>query len=154
MSQSYSSHPALSGADAIATTTADLMLLIGRILLGWIFVRSGYGKLFDIAGYAAGFPPRGLPYFMAYISVPVEFFGGLALIFGLATRYVSVIMMVFMVVATLSSHRYWEFTGPAQRVQEMNFYKNMSMLGGFFFLFVTGAGRLSIDGWLSRKRDG
>jgi putative oxidoreductase len=147
-----SSLPALSHADRLAANTADIALLIGRILLGWIFVRSGYGKLFDIPGVAATFPPRGIPAFMAYISVPVEFFGGLALIFGLATRYVVMVMVVFMLVATFSTHRYWELTdAAARRAQDSNFYKNMAMLGGFFFVFICGAGRLSFDGWL-RKR--
>src|SRR5882757_6010508 len=104
----YSSHPALSYADGVAASTSDVLLLVGRILLGWLFVRSGYGKLFDIGAVAASFPPRGIPAFMAYISVPVEFFGGLALMFGLATRYVVVVMVVFTLVATFSSHRYWE----------------------------------------------
>jgi uncharacterized membrane protein YphA (DoxX/SURF4 family) len=36
-------------------------------------------------------------------------------------------------------------------VQAANFYKNLAMLGGFLFLFVTGPGRLSIDGWLRRR---
>lgn len=147
-----SSHPALSQADSLAAGTADIVLLIGRILLGWIFVRSGYGKFFNIEAVAATFPPRGIPAFMAYISVPVEFFGGLALIFGLTTRYVVMIMIVFMLVATFSSHRYWEVTDlAARRVQDSYFYKNLAMLGGFFFLFVCGSGRLSLDGWL-RKR--
>ena len=89
---------------------------------------------------------------MAYISVPVEFFGGLALIFGLATRYVVMVMVIFMLVATFSSHRYWEFIDPAQRrVQDSSFWKNISMLGGFGFLFVSGAGRLSLD-YLLRRR--
>jgi putative oxidoreductase len=89
---------------------------------------------------------------MAYISVPVEFFGGLALIFGLASRYVVILMAAFMLVATFSSHRYWDFTdAAARRAQDSNFYKNMAMLGGFAFLFVCGAGRLSLDNWL-RKR--
>lgn len=148
-----SSHPALSCADGVATSTSDLVLLIGRILLGIIFVRSGFGKIFDIGAVAATFPPRGIPAFMAYISVPVEFFGGLALIFGFATRYVVVLMVGFMLVATFSSHRYWEFADAAQRrVQESSFWKNMAMLGGFACLFVAGAGRFSLDGWL-RKRD-
>jgi putative oxidoreductase len=147
-----SSHPALSYADGVAASTADVVLLIGRILLGLIFVRSGFGKLFDIGAVAASFPPRGIPAFMAYISVPVEFFGGLALIFGLATRYVVVVMVGFMLVATFSSHRYWEISDLArQRIQESNFWKNMAMLGGFGFLWVVGPGRLSLDGWL-RKR--
>jgi len=43
---------------------------------------------------------------LAYIAVPAEFFGGIALILGLATRYVVLVMIVFMLVATFSSHRY------------------------------------------------
>jgi len=153
MALQNSSHPALSGADRLAESTADVALLIGRILLGWIFVRSGYGKLFDIPAYAATFPPRGLPYFMAFISVPAEFFGGLALIFGFATRYAVLVLIVFMVVATFSSHRYWDFSDPAaRRVQESAFYKNVAMTGGFFFLFMAGAGGLSVDGWLRKRR--
>jgi putative oxidoreductase len=147
-----SSHPALSYADSWAAGTADILLLIGRILLGWIFVRSGYGKLLNLEAYAATLPPRGIPDFMVYIAVPIEFFGGLALIVGLATRYVVMIMIVFMLVATFSSHHYWTITDAAtRRVQDSNFYKNMAMLGGFFFLFVCGSGWLSLDNWL-RKR--
>jgi putative oxidoreductase len=148
-----SSPPALSHADALAAGTSDIVLLIGRILLGWIFVRSGYGKLFHIDAVAASFPVRGIPAFMAHVSVPVEFLGGLALIFGLATRYVVMIMIVFVLVATFSSHRYWEVTDlAARRVQDSNFYKNMAMLGGFFFLFVCGSGHFSVDGWLRGRR--
>jgi len=148
-----SSHPALSQADSLAASTSDILLLIGRILLGWIFVRSGYGKLFNIDAVIASYPPRGLPGFLAYIAVPVEFFGGVALIFGLATRYLVMIMIVFMLVATFSSHHYWTFTAAAaRRVQDTNFYKNLAILGGFFFLFVCGSGRLSIDGWLRKRR--
>lgn len=148
----HSSLPALSCADGLASSTSDVVLLIGRILVGWIFVRSGYGKLFNIEAVAASFPARGIPAFMAYISVPVEFFGGLALIFGLATRYVSLVMAVFVLVATFSSHRYWDFTDAAQRrAQDSSFYKNMAILGGFGFLFVCGAGRLSLDNWLRKK---
>ena len=147
-----SSHPALSCADGLAASTSDIVLLIGRILLGWIFVRSGYGKLFNVEAVANSFPLRGLPAFLAYIAVPVEFFGGLALMFGLATRYVVLVMVIFMLVATFSSHRYWEFAdAAARRAQDSSFYKNMAMLGGFGFLFVCSAGRLSVDAWLRRR---
>src|ERR1700687_1309874 len=140
-----SSHPALSCTDSLAASTSDIVLLIGRILLGWIFVRSGYGKLFNVEAVANSFPLRGLPSFLAYIAVPVEFFGGLSLIFGFATRYVVLGFVIFMLVATFSSHRYWEFAdAAARRVQDSSFYKNMAMLGGFGFLFVVGTGRLSL----------
>lgn len=148
-----SSHPALSGIDGVAASNSDVILLIGRILLGWIFVRSGYGKIFDIPTYAATFPARGLPTFLAYIAVPAEFFGGIALILGLATRYVVLVMVIFMLVATFSSHRYWEFTDVAvRRAQDSSFYKNIAMLGGLLFLFVGSPGRFSIDTWLRKRR--
>jgi putative oxidoreductase len=148
-----SSHPALSGADSLAATTSDVVLLIGRIFMGWIFVRSGYGKIFDIPSYAATFPGRGLPPFLAYIAVPAEFFGGLALMLGFATRYAALVMAIFMLVATFSSHRYWDFTdAAARRAQDSNFYKNMAILGGIFFLFACGAGRFSLDSWLRERR--
>jgi putative oxidoreductase len=148
-----SSHPSLSHADSVAASMSDLILLVGRILLGWIFVRSGYGKIFDIPAYAATFPGRGLPTFLAYIAVPAEFFGGIALILGLATRYVVLVMIIFILVATFSSHRYWEFTDVAvRRAQDSSFYKNTAMLGGFLFLFVIGPGRFSLDAWLRRQR--
>ena len=148
-----SSHPSLSHADSVAVTTSDFILLVGRILLGWIFVRSGYGKMFDIPAYAATFSGRGLPTFLAYIAVPAEFFGGIELILGLATRYVVLVMIIFMLVATFSSHRYWEFTDvAARRAQDSSFYKNLAMLGSFLFLFVIGPGRFSVDAWLRRQR--
>src|SRR5579862_5606125 len=151
MTMPNSSHPALSGADAIAASTADALLLVGRILLGVIFVHSGFPKLFDISHVAASFPPRGIPAFLAYISVPAEFFGGLALIFGFATRYVVLIMLIFMLVATFSSHRYWEAASAAQVAQASNFFKNLAIIGGFLFLFVVGPGRFSLDGWLRKS---
>jgi putative oxidoreductase len=148
-----SSHPALSGADNLAASASDVLLLVGRIFLGWIFVRSGYGKIFDIPAYATTFPARGLPTFLAYIAVPAEFFGGIALMLGFATRYAVLVMVVFMLVATFSSHRYWEFTDVAvRRAQDSSFHKNMAMLGGLLFLFVLGPGRLSLDAWLRKRR--
>src|SRR5262245_10741809 len=116
-----SSHPALSGADSLAASTSDILLLIGRTLPRLDFRRSSYGKIFtSLPG--ATFPARGLAPFLAYIAVPAEFFGGIALILGLATRYVVLVMIVFMLVATFSSHRYWEFTDLAvRRAQDSSF---------------------------------
>jgi putative oxidoreductase len=148
-----SSLPVLSHADGLAASTSDILLLVGRIILAWVFLRSGYGKIFDIGAVAASYPPRGLPPFLAYIATPSEFFGAIALIFGFATRYVVIGFVIFLLVATFSSHRYWEFAdAAARRAQDGNFYKNMSMLGGLLALFVCGAGRLSVDAWLGKRK--
>ena len=145
---------ALSHADGCAARYQDALLLVGRILMGWIFVQSGWGKLMDIPGFAAGLARQGVPgsTFWAYIGAPVEFFGGLALLLGFATRYAALLMILFVIAATLISHRYWEFAEATQRrIQNVNFYKNVAMIGGLFFLFVSAGGRFSIDGWLRRR---
>lgn len=147
-----SSHPALSLTDQVAMSTSDFLLLAGRILLGWIFLRSGWGKIDNIAGYANTFPGRGLSPWMAWIAVPFEFLGGIALILGIATRYVLIGFVIFMLVATFSSHAYWTFTDVAQRrIQDSAFWKNISILGGILILFVAGPGKLSIDRFLAKR---
>ena len=60
-------------------------------------------------------------------------------------------MIVFVIVATAISHRYWEFTeAAARRTQQGHFMKNVAIIGGFLLMMLTGAGRFSVDGW--RKR--
>jgi putative oxidoreductase len=56
-------------------------------------------------------------------------------------------LMFFYTLGTaLIGHRYWTMTG-ADRVDSMDsFYKNLSIMGGFLLLYVTGAGKYSIDG--------
>jgi hypothetical protein len=54
-----SSHRVLSYADDIAVLWQDFLLLVGRVMIGWIFLQSGWGKLFNIAGVARPFRSEG-----------------------------------------------------------------------------------------------
>src|SRR5262249_49106079 len=74
-------------------------------------------------------------------------FGGLAIVFGLMTRYAALLMIAFVIVATLISHRFWAFQGAERRTQTVQFAKNVAIIGGFLFLFVTVGGRYSLDRW-------
>ena len=38
-----------------------------------------------------------------------------------------------------------------RRINDTAFWKNMAMIGGFLFLFVTGPGRWSVDNWLAKR---
>ena len=150
---SPSSHALLSHTDSIAAAWQDFLLLVGRILLGWIFFQSGWNKLGTIPAYSKTFPGRGLQEWMAYVSVPAEFLGGLLLILGFATRYTILVMLFFMIVASFSSHAYWNVADMRARAgQSSQFWKNVSMTGGLIVLFVTSAGRISLDRILFRSK--
>ncbi|MFZ2142550.1 MAG: DoxX family protein [Xanthobacteraceae bacterium] len=104
-------------------------------------------SFFDIGGFTASLASKGVPLagIFGVIGPCVEFFGGLAVLFGLQTRYAAVLIAVFTVVATAVSHRYWEFSDAGRRAQEVNFMKNISIIGGFLVLAAVGGGQFSID---------
>jgi len=61
--------------------------------------------------------------------------------------------ILFVIVATGISHRYWDFAeAAARRAQESQFFKNLAIMGGFILLFATGPGRFSLDAWLASSR--
>src|SRR4051812_1391 len=132
----------------------SVALLIGRVALGAIFVKSGLQKLTALAAFASSLAARGVPQssILALIGATVEFAGGLLIVSGLRTREASLLMIAFVAVATGISHRYWEYAEPARRLQESQFFKNLSIIGGFVLLFATGAGRYSLDWLLGRRR--
>lgn len=131
---------------------ADAIILIARIMIGLIFVMSGWSKLMNFSGAVAGIAKRGVPEVLAYLAPPVEFFGGLAIVLGLFTEAAAILMVVFTIMATITSHRYWEYTDPAQyRAQNTNFWKNVTMMGGMLLLFVTAGGRWSVDALFRRR---
>jgi putative oxidoreductase len=132
----------------------DALLLFGRVLLALIFVQSGFGKLLDIGGFSASLAGKGVPAasLLATIGACVECFGGLAVLVGWQTRYAAVLIAVFTVVATLISHRYWEYADAARRAQLVNFQKNVCIIGGYLLLVATGAGRFSLDGIIRKMR--
>ena len=131
----------------------SFLLLAGRILLGWIFVESGFRKLTGMDAFIASLVRRSVPYptMLGWIGAIVEFLGGAAILLGVYARCAAVAIIVFVIIATSIGHRYWEIAdAAARRVQQVNFAKNITIIGGLILLLVTGAGRLSIDGWRRR----
>ena len=72
--------------DRVPPGWGDAILLLGRILIGGIFVQSGFDKLMGLDAFAAGLAARGLPAALVSVLAPigasVEFFGGLAIVLG------------------------------------------------------------------------
>jgi putative oxidoreductase len=123
--------------------------LIGRVLLSLLFIIGGWGKMLGPAATQAMFAKQGLPMVEAawVLAVAVELGGGLAILFGLFTRPVALVCAIWCVATALIAH-----TNLAERAQEIQFFKNMGLTGGFLYVAVFGAGAWSLDAWLSRRR--
>jgi len=92
------------------TRQADFLApLLLRIFLAPIFIIAGYGKLTALEntayyfGEILGMPA---PMLMAFLAGATEFFGGIALLIGLATRWFALPLMMTMMVAAGTAH--WE----------------------------------------------
>jgi putative oxidoreductase len=147
-----SSHRYLSYTDTVATgAVGDFLLLLGRVLVGWIFLQSGFGKVMGLSGFVASQTANGVPTVLAYIAPFLEFLAGAGLVLGLATRYSALGLIAFTLAATWIAHRYWTFPEAQQRMQSIQFWKNVAIIGGLFAFFAVGGGRFSLDRWLSRR---
>ena len=125
----------------MTTTTNNFILLAARIMLGLLFLMSGFGKTGDVAGFAGFMASGGVPAFLAWPVVLFEILGGLALILGFQTRIVAVALAAFCVVSGTLYH-----FAPADQMQMTQFLKNLALGGGYLALAVVGAGAWSIDG--------
>ena len=61
------------------------------------------------------------------------------------TRPSAVLMAFYTLGTSLIEHRYWAAPGADKVASLENFYKNLSIMGGFLLLYVTGAGQYSVD---------
>ncbi len=142
-----------AGTDSVARSGSELILLVCRVGLALLFYSSIQGKLANMEGFVANLALRGVPGGMAlgYLAVTVEIVGTLGVLFGLGTRYAALLLVLFVIVATAISHRYWEVAPDQVRTQTTNFYKNVSIIAGYLLLFLTGPGRYSLDHLLGRR---
>ncbi len=123
--------------------------LLGRVLMCVLFVSAGWGKLTAAAATQAMFAKLDLPLVEGVwlLAVFIELGGGLAILLGLFTRPAALLLAVWTVLTALVAH-----TNFADRMQEINFLKNMGLAGGFLYVAAFGASAWSLDAWRSGRR--
>ena len=125
----------------------DELILAARLLLATLFLIFGWRKLRDFSGTVSQLVQLGVPMpvpaaaVATFMELPVAF----AVAVGAFTRPSALLLVLYTLGTALIGHRYWTITG-ADYVDSMDsFYKNLSIMGGFLLLYITGAGKYSID---------
>lgn len=125
----------------------DELILAARLLLATLFLIFGWRKLRDYWGTVRQIVQLGapMPALAAAIAIFMELPVALAVAVGAFTR-ASALLLAFYTLGTAHiGHRYWTMTG-TDLVDSMDgFYKDLSIMGGFLLLCITGAGKYSID---------
>lgn len=128
------------------TVVATLM----RVVLGIIFLAHGISKLqMGLSNVAAWFSSMGVPGILAYVVVVLEVVGGILLIVGLFTRYVSALFIIMLIGAIFTMKLSAGLLGNSQMA---GYELDLGFMLVAIYLFVSDTSPLSIDQALFRKR--
>jgi putative oxidoreductase len=128
---------------------ADLGLLIGRLLVGFVMAAHGYQKVFDIGPAAFGtstLDPLGVPMpeAMGYLVALTELVGGVLLMAGLLTRLAAFALIVDLAFAiVLVKSKAPLIVAPDQPGAGLEL--DLALIAGFAVALLAGPGRASLD---------
>lgn len=122
------------------------LLLVLRLYWGWQLAQSGWGKLHNLSHVAEYFGSLGLPMpaQMAVFIACVEFFGGIFLALGLASRITGLVLTVNLTMAYVTGDHealFSFFSDPDKFVAAAPF----AFLIVALIVLIFGAGRISVD---------
>jgi len=126
----------------------DRVLLAARVLLMILFLLFGWQKLTGFSDTVTYMASTGapLPTLSALIAIAMECGAGILLVVGSCTRPLALLLALYTIGTAFIGHRYWTMAGPEQYASMINFYKNVSIVGGLLLLALTGPGKYSLDG--------
>ena len=129
--------------DSVQGPNTDAFIsLVARVLMAYIFLVAGWGKITAYKTTIAYMESKGVPGALLPLTILVEFGGGLALLLGFQARLAALGLAIFSVVTAVLFH------GGAE--DSINLMKNMAMTGGLLFLMLHGAGKFSVDKMLEK----
>jgi putative oxidoreductase len=125
----------------------DAVILAARLFLATLFLIFGWRKLRGYSGTVSQMVQDGVP--MQVLATAVAIFMELPVAFAVAvgafTRPSALLLVLYTLGTSLVEHHYWTTTGADQLASMEGFCKNLSIMGGFLLLYITGAGKYSID---------
>src|SRR4051794_5468238 len=125
------------------------LALVGRVLLCAIFLMSAFGMATDFNHTVeAMMVPKEIPVPHILLAGALAFLvlGSLSVILGFKARIGALLLLIFLAAVTPIFHDFWNLTdATAQRMQMIDFLKNVSMAGAMLLIIANGPGLFSAD---------
>ena len=122
--------------------------LLARLTVGYVFMLTGWTKLHNLPRMIELFTGWGIPFphIMTPLASGIECFGGLFLILGLLTRISGGALAVVMAVAVVSAK-----FGDIDSAETLLGFEESTYFVVFTWLAVCGAGKASLDAWITKQ---
>ena len=119
---------------------ANVIDLIGRILISALFLISAFNKIFNLEGSMSWMEGFGLPGFLIYPAILIEIVLPVLVIIGYQARIAAGILASFCLLTAFIFH--FDFSNQMQLV---SFFKNIGLAGGFLFIVANGTKDWAVD---------
>lgn len=122
--------------------------LLARIIVGYVFMLTGWGKLTNLPEITENFRAWGIPFpeVLTPFTAGWEFLGGLFLMLGFLTRISGGALAIIMVVAILSAK-----LADIDSVETLFGFEEATYFAVFTWLAIAGAGKASLDHFIERR---
>lgn len=119
------------------------LLFLAHLLLGGTFVVFGVRNIKNVPGLTAALAGRKIPQpeTAARIGVGLQIVGGALTVLSPFVPFAGVLgglaLVVFLVLATVLFHPFWEFTGEEQKPHTQAFIMNTGLTGAFLLVIAS-----------------
>jgi uncharacterized membrane protein YphA (DoxX/SURF4 family) len=124
----------------------DVLLILGRLLLGGLFVMGGIRHFFIMPAVLEMMRARGVPYpkFVLIIGSIFQLVCGVLFVLGVAMPLTAAGLIIFTIVASIMLLNFWDLEpGPAREGAMGGFLCNMALIGGLLIAAVHSAPELA-----------
>ena len=130
--------------------------LVLRLTVGFMFFSGAVNKLGDLGKFTAMFVSLGIPaaQVLAPVTAVVELVGGAALMLGLATRLVSLVLagdMAGALITDIGPNLAQKYPAPWDFLSNLFYASEWLLIGLLLWLVCVGAGKASLDALVARR---
>ena len=119
---------------------ANVLDLLGRILISTLFLLNGVFKISNYDGTVGWIESFGMPGILIIPAIMLEVIGPILIIVGYKAKIAAGFLSLFCILTAIIFHN--DFS---DQMQLTSFLKNIALAGGFLFIVVNGTKDLSIE---------
>ena len=119
---------------------ANVLDLIGRILISALFLISAVNKILNLDGSMSWMESFGIPGFLIFPAIVIEVILPILVIVGYQARIAAGILAIFCLTTAFLFH--FDFS---DQMQLISFLKNIGLAGGFLFIVANGTKDWAVD---------
>jgi putative oxidoreductase len=119
-------------------TLTAILIIIGRLLLGAYFFRSGLQNIGKIELHTGILEKKGVPMprVAMMLAVGAELVGGASVALGIFAALGALALAVFTLAASVLYHNFWAMQGEERASHLNSFVSNLALVGAFVIVFA------------------